>query len=417
MDKMNMKELIIGDLTARIPIIQGGMGVGISLSSLASAVANQEENMKSYNSDQVFAFHSNQLKGLPFRSYREGFLNTNLENSLQKLIELHPQILSGAQMYPGRSNPPRFFILKSEILINGWSLDLLLVDQEGVLTLVETKLKENTESRRAVIGQILDYAANATESWISAKLRNMANGYWSSRQESLNDKLRSFLEGEEVDVDAFWNSIDENLKRNKIRLIIAADQLQPETRSVIEFLNNEFKTAEILGLELTCYGESADDFVIVPRIIGQTQETSLKVSATTSYQQWPYDLLKDKYKDYENRQLGGRLMTILDWAQKNGRFIESKTKTPSFGISNIVGKRVLSFWDTGKIYCVMDANTYNDDETARDYFVSDLNELSFTNYPIGKIDNGRDSIGSLAEVHEGEIDKLLSILDRHLVDR
>ncbi|MDR3358289.1 MAG: nitronate monooxygenase [Desulfovibrio sp.] len=31
----------IGDLTARIPVVQGGMGVGISLSRLASAVANQ----------------------------------------------------------------------------------------------------------------------------------------------------------------------------------------------------------------------------------------------------------------------------------------------------------------------------------------------------------------------------------------
>lgn len=40
---MNIKEipkLIIGDLVARVPIIQGGMGVGISLSGLASAVAN-----------------------------------------------------------------------------------------------------------------------------------------------------------------------------------------------------------------------------------------------------------------------------------------------------------------------------------------------------------------------------------------
>jgi nitronate monooxygenase len=36
-----MKELKIGNLTARLPIIQGGMGVGISLSCLASAVANQ----------------------------------------------------------------------------------------------------------------------------------------------------------------------------------------------------------------------------------------------------------------------------------------------------------------------------------------------------------------------------------------
>lgn len=36
-----MKELRIGDLTINIPIIQGGMGVGISRSGLASAVANQ----------------------------------------------------------------------------------------------------------------------------------------------------------------------------------------------------------------------------------------------------------------------------------------------------------------------------------------------------------------------------------------
>jgi nitronate monooxygenase len=36
-----MKELKIGNLVAKLPIIQGGMGVGISLSNLASAVANQ----------------------------------------------------------------------------------------------------------------------------------------------------------------------------------------------------------------------------------------------------------------------------------------------------------------------------------------------------------------------------------------
>ncbi|HZK69195.1 MAG TPA: nitronate monooxygenase family protein [Paludibacter sp.] len=36
-----MNNLKIGNLTTRIPIIQGGMGVGISMSSLASAVANE----------------------------------------------------------------------------------------------------------------------------------------------------------------------------------------------------------------------------------------------------------------------------------------------------------------------------------------------------------------------------------------
>ena len=41
MKSINLQELHIGDLTAKIPIIQGGMGVGISLSGLASAVANE----------------------------------------------------------------------------------------------------------------------------------------------------------------------------------------------------------------------------------------------------------------------------------------------------------------------------------------------------------------------------------------
>jgi nitronate monooxygenase len=38
---MKLPELHFGDQTAKLPIIQGGMGVGISLSGLASAVANE----------------------------------------------------------------------------------------------------------------------------------------------------------------------------------------------------------------------------------------------------------------------------------------------------------------------------------------------------------------------------------------
>lgn len=41
MENWNGKSLIIGDLIAKTPIVQGGMGIGISLSNLASAVANE----------------------------------------------------------------------------------------------------------------------------------------------------------------------------------------------------------------------------------------------------------------------------------------------------------------------------------------------------------------------------------------
>jgi NAD(P)H-dependent flavin oxidoreductase YrpB (nitropropane dioxygenase family) len=40
-NNMKMKPLVIGDLIARIPIIQGGMGVGVSRSKLAGAVAKE----------------------------------------------------------------------------------------------------------------------------------------------------------------------------------------------------------------------------------------------------------------------------------------------------------------------------------------------------------------------------------------
>lgn len=38
---MKLPHLKIGDLVAKVPIIQGGMGIGVSLSNLASAVANE----------------------------------------------------------------------------------------------------------------------------------------------------------------------------------------------------------------------------------------------------------------------------------------------------------------------------------------------------------------------------------------
>ena len=36
-----MESFFIGNIEIKIPIVQGGMGVGISLSGLASAVANE----------------------------------------------------------------------------------------------------------------------------------------------------------------------------------------------------------------------------------------------------------------------------------------------------------------------------------------------------------------------------------------
>jgi hypothetical protein len=79
------------------------------------------------------------------------------------------------------------------VSIGSWSLDHLLVDQEGILTLVETKLAENPESRREVIGQVLEYAANAEASWRDGRLQERAAAYWTKQGKDVNDVLRQQL--------------------------------------------------------------------------------------------------------------------------------------------------------------------------------------------------------------------------------
>ena len=89
----------------------------------------------------------------------------NLEEALQTLIAKQPNIINGRQIEPGSADPPRFVLLRREMPIGDWSLDHLLVDQRGGPTFVEAKLIENPEARRAVIGQVLDYVALASERW------------------------------------------------------------------------------------------------------------------------------------------------------------------------------------------------------------------------------------------------------------
>lgn len=52
-----------------------------------------------------------------------------------------------------------------------WSVDHLFLDQDGVPTLVEVKRSTDTRIRREVVGQLLEYAANATAYWASEELQ------------------------------------------------------------------------------------------------------------------------------------------------------------------------------------------------------------------------------------------------------
>jgi len=88
------------------------------------------------------------------------------EADLQRMIDQHPELLPGAQIDP--DSPRRWLMIRSEASIPTeeggspwWSLDHLLLDQDGMPTFVEVKRSSDTRIRREVVAQMLEYVANA----------------------------------------------------------------------------------------------------------------------------------------------------------------------------------------------------------------------------------------------------------------
>ena len=359
--------------------------------------------------DEIIMVNEGQIKSISFRSFRDGLLGKSLEGGLQELIEQYPQIIPGRQITPGSNDPPRFCLLCREMPVGSWSLDFLLVDHHGVPTLVEAKLVENPESRRAVIGQIIEYAANAAEAWSDGKLREKASAYWSKRGKNIEEIISEFIV-DEISADSFWELVENNLAQGKIRLIITSDELRPEIRKMIEFLNSETKTLEILGLEVKCYGESDHSFVIVPSIVGQSQAIADKKGGGTSSKSWSHSELHDAFINLDNRILGDRLLQMIDWAKDSGALIESRTQVPSFGFKGKHGYRIISVWRGGTLYCYLNASSFGDDMKERDSFVDRLNQLSIFDYNPEGVVSGRNSSGRLYELSEEEFADFMSIL-------
>jgi hypothetical protein len=74
-----------------------------------------------------------------------------------------------------------------------WSVDHLLIDQDAVPTVVEVKRSTDTRIRREVVGQMLEYAANAIVYWPVETLRARFEGSCQSRSIIPEEELATFL--------------------------------------------------------------------------------------------------------------------------------------------------------------------------------------------------------------------------------
>ncbi|MGA6948040.1 MAG: hypothetical protein WBZ00_09830, partial [Solirubrobacterales bacterium] len=92
------------------------------------------------------------------------------EDVLQGLLAKFPDLLARDQLPVGDAR--RWVLIDRETAVpdsedgtGRWSVDHLFLDREAVPTLVEVKRSSDTRIRREVVGQLIDYAANAVVYW------------------------------------------------------------------------------------------------------------------------------------------------------------------------------------------------------------------------------------------------------------
>ena len=196
-----------------------------------------------------------------------------LEADIQRLIAAHPEVLAGEAMTP--AEPRRWLLVDVEAPVPDsaggarWFLDVLLLDQDARPTLVEVKRGSNPEVRREVLGQMLDYVAHAERYWPVGTLRERCEAAHDGREGGFEGALAALLGEDEPDADAFWERVDANLRAANLRLLFAADGIPDELARVVEFLNAQMATVEVLAVDIRRFA-GGDAATLVPRVIGRT---------------------------------------------------------------------------------------------------------------------------------------------------
>lgn len=263
------------------------------------------------------------------------------EDELQALIAEHPELLDGEQIRPG--NARRWLLITREKGIASssgegarWAVDHLIVDQDAVPTLVEVKRGRNSEIRRAIVGQMLDYAANASETWTADDLRNAFVKQVGDRGLDPADELAVLLGDEEPDVEGFWEDVSTNLAARRLRLLFIADKIPDELARVVALLNAQMPSIEVLAVEIKRFhGESSE--TLVPRVIG-------RISAGTSGGRGSSArITRDSFLEgFASEEVGGVADRLLGLVRKPNSYVHYGTSGVSIRATCSAWKRHIS---------------------------------------------------------------------------
>jgi hypothetical protein len=243
------------------------------------------------------------------------------EDDFQRLLARFPELLSGDET-PSAANHHRWLLIKREKAVPSedggagrWSIDHLFVDEEGIPTLVEVKRQTDTRIRREVVGQMLDYAANAVVYWPIDQLKIDFAERCALEKENPDERIQDHLG---VEADTFWQKVKINLELGRIRMLFVADKIPTELRRIVEFLNKQMSPAEVLALELRQFqGQGLK--TLVPVIYGRTEEAQQRKSIGPS-RQWDEEAILEAIENRHGSGIRGVARKIIGWINENSDY-------------------------------------------------------------------------------------------------
>jgi hypothetical protein len=267
------------------------------------------------------------------------------ETVLQELLELYPALLAGDSAAVAGGE---WLLIRREasVVLGGdagprGSLDHLFVDAAGVPTLVEVKRSSDSRVRREVVGQMLDYAANAAAYWKGDALRRLfeercAHGGLDPQQ----SVLAAFESVEDAEV--FWSTVRTNLAAERFRLVFVADAIPPELRRIVEYLNGQMSQTEVLAIEVKQYRDSSGTHeTLVPRVVGQT-EAARRAKGQADKTLWDRTSILAKLEERRGAEAAEVAQRLFEWVDARGDL------TYSFGEGTKDGSFQAGYWDKSR---------------------------------------------------------------------
>jgi hypothetical protein len=189
------------------------------------------------------------------------------EATLHTLVEDAPQMLP----LSGAANP---IILGREVQLGNGYADLIAVEPSGRLCVIEVKLARNSETKRAVIAQVLTYAAYLRGMDISTFERHVLGAHLLKRGAStLASAVAEYVQTGDFNADEFMNGVSESLQAGSFRLVIVLDSAPEELVHLVGYLESITNTLVIDLITVAAYDVDGTRVLVPQRI--DTERRSL----------------------------------------------------------------------------------------------------------------------------------------------